>query len=338
MNRNVSETQFHADQVDQMDLALDQLALKDRNYDRFALLLVDNVMELALHHFAQSKSARRQPNEPEPRKEVRDALGSHFDKKVALARRERLLADPEADSAAHLHDFRNRAHHAGVRHEGILHSVSLLYFKLATSTMAALAGSTGWSDGSSTTYSHRAMKYLGESSGCPGNQAKVQQAWQRFAEIADAMNDTLIADLHNDLKAMVDAADDDITFLAEKGWQKRTRRDAVVDAQLHRVWATPEAGAFLGERLAGRENLTVADHMNCLRDEWAWPTKVDPVPGWRGNLGSLGAEKSNHAALKKYCDFVLRNEAIVEELAWASGDLDEGLEREAEAAREEGRL
>jgi hypothetical protein len=41
--------QFFADQIDQLDLCLDQLAIRDRNFDRFALMLVDNVVELTLH-------------------------------------------------------------------------------------------------------------------------------------------------------------------------------------------------------------------------------------------------------------------------------------------------
>ena len=31
--------QFVADQIEQLDLALDQLAMRDRNFDRFAMML-----------------------------------------------------------------------------------------------------------------------------------------------------------------------------------------------------------------------------------------------------------------------------------------------------------
>lgn len=46
--------QFFADQIDQMDLALDQLAMHDRNFDRFALMLIDNVVELSLHNYPKT--------------------------------------------------------------------------------------------------------------------------------------------------------------------------------------------------------------------------------------------------------------------------------------------
>jgi hypothetical protein len=54
--RSGTLTQVMADHIDQLDLALDQLAVGDRNFDRFALMLVDNVVELTLHQFAQDKA------------------------------------------------------------------------------------------------------------------------------------------------------------------------------------------------------------------------------------------------------------------------------------------
>ncbi len=52
--------QFLADNIDQLDLALDQLAIGDRNFDRFALMLVDNVVELTLHRHAQDKAGENE--------------------------------------------------------------------------------------------------------------------------------------------------------------------------------------------------------------------------------------------------------------------------------------
>jgi hypothetical protein len=47
--------QFLADNIDQLDLALDQIAMGDRNFDRFAILLIDNVVELTLDRYAKDK-------------------------------------------------------------------------------------------------------------------------------------------------------------------------------------------------------------------------------------------------------------------------------------------
>lgn len=76
--------QFLADQIDQLDLALDQLAMKDRNFDRFALMLVDNTVELTLHQYAKDcdldnnlwRSSGKVCNKPT---DVSAALGPHFE-------------------------------------------------------------------------------------------------------------------------------------------------------------------------------------------------------------------------------------------------------------------
>jgi len=126
--------QFLADQIDQLDLALDQLATKDRNFDRFALMLIDNVVELTLHQYAKDcsydndlwRSSGKSRSKPT---EVAAALGPYFDAKVRLARSKKLVSDEVCDSLQYLHSFRNTAYHRGLRHEGILHSLMLFYFK-----------------------------------------------------------------------------------------------------------------------------------------------------------------------------------------------------------------
>ncbi|RBP31096.1 hypothetical protein DET50_106117 [Marinobacter pelagius] len=83
--------QFLADNIDQLDLALDQLAVQDRNFDRFALMLVDNVVELTLHRYAQDRAAENQfwgrKEEPEhDPKLVEKALRQSFDNKAKAVR------------------------------------------------------------------------------------------------------------------------------------------------------------------------------------------------------------------------------------------------------------
>lgn len=88
--------QFLADQIDQMDLALDQLAMQDRNFDRFALMLIDNVVELTLHNYAIDRSYENDMwgRFSEPRNDpklVAAALGQRFDSKIKLARAKKNL-------------------------------------------------------------------------------------------------------------------------------------------------------------------------------------------------------------------------------------------------------
>ena len=74
--------QFLADNVDQLDLALDQLAMKDRNFDRFAILLIDNIVELTLDKYAQDKDNLMRngllPYDPQ----IKKLLDKSFQKKL----------------------------------------------------------------------------------------------------------------------------------------------------------------------------------------------------------------------------------------------------------------
>ena len=114
--------QFLSDILDQMDLALDQLGFNDRNYDRFALMLVDNVTELVLHKHAQDRAADNDMWAPlgevkYDKKKVSKALGRNFDSKVKLAKESKLVTNKLAQSILNLHAFRNTAYHKGYRHE-----------------------------------------------------------------------------------------------------------------------------------------------------------------------------------------------------------------------------
>lgn len=150
--------QFLADNIDQLDLALDQLAMNDRNFDRFALLLIDNVVELTLHQFAQDKAAentlwkfsKKFPNDPGT---VEDALSQYFDRKAKATCKLGFFSDPLKESILALHQFRNTAYHKGLRHEGILHSLALFYFECCCAVLQCYE-LRWWEWGSNNKISH----------------------------------------------------------------------------------------------------------------------------------------------------------------------------------------
>lgn len=175
--------QFLADNIDQLDLALDQLAVGDRNFDRFAFMLVDNVVELTLHKFAQGKAGEHREWEYlsermedfnkatgskkfncQPKydsKTIAKGLSQAFDDKVKAAAKFGLINDTIRDTILYLHTYRNSAYHKGLRHESILHSLAIFYFRNACTLLMAY-NPTCWSWSMSDKLSHRAMKYLGE--------------------------------------------------------------------------------------------------------------------------------------------------------------------------------
>lgn len=326
----MTHTQFFADQVEQLDLALDQLALKDRNFDRFAILLIDNVVELTLHRHAQNRPTTKDENS----KAVAAALTQYFDPKVKLAKVTGMLTEELADSISYLHSFRNTAHHSGLRHEGILHALALFYFRCACTALHAYKGGW-WSSSSDDVIPHRAMKYLGRSSSFLGghSQQGFQAAFNRLRDVADSMGDTLCEDLVCDMKKTVESMNEAIQFLADDSPRTMTRHEAIVEAQIWPFAFTDEAKAFARKTPSYANVQTVGGHIDWLRANYPWPTKKDPIPSWNKRLRSLATESVEHAALKKYCDFMNQTGALRTVISYSAEQLDGRIQQQIDEMR-----
>ncbi len=327
--------QFLADHIDQMDLALDQIAMRDRNFDRFALMLIDNVVELTLHQYAQDRSyesemSRRHGASGDDTKAVIAALGPRFDSKVKLARERGLLSNEVCDSIQYLHSFRNTAYHRGLRHERILHSLALFYFNNACSVLASYSPMF-WSSSSEDRIPHRAMKYLGKANFWDSEKA-FQSAWERLREVAASMADSLSSDLHGDMRETIDRVDQQMQFLADESpLGKKSRNQVILDCQAWALAFSEEGKAYAQAQQAPKTS--VGGYVEWFGNNYPWATKTDPIPGWRNRLNSLETEKNQHRALKKYCEFMNQTEDLREQISESASQLDAHIQHLIDVAR-----
>lgn len=325
-----------ADHIDQLDLALDQLAMRDRNYDRFALMLVDNVVELTLHHYARDKDSEnalplRLGKPVFDQKAITAALGPHFDAKVKLAKSTNFVSSEVADTFTYLHSFRNTAYHRGLRHERILHALTLLYFRTICSVWETYEPG-GWSSSSRDRISHRAVKYLGAERYRFGKDP-YRPAFERLREVADEMGDTLVADLCEDMAETISRADEAISFVEvnQPDDPKRNRNEIVLDAQAWQLAFSDEGKAFAAKHRAPKK--PVHEYVSWFTEHYPISTRTDPVPSWRRRLESLRGEKNPHTALKKYCDFMNQTQEVRERVHAHASGLDDAIQQQIDEAR-----
>ncbi len=326
--------QFVADQVDQLDLALDQLAVRDRNFDRFAMMLIDNVVELTLHRHAREKASENEmwKHNPAPKNDpklVAEGLGQSFEAKVRLARATDMIPADAAESIQYLHGFRNTVYHQGRRHEGILHSLAIFYFQNACTVLEGFKP-TWWSTGSRDRISHRAIKYLGPPRLLDYRQA-MSSACARLRQVADSLGHTMVADLHADMNKTIDHADEMVDFLASDAPEATSRKQAIISAQ-----AWPFAFSDEGKQWArsnGCTEATVGGYVDWLSAHYPWPIRSDPIRSWRKRLESLKLEKSPSAALKKYCDFMRQTEGFRSQIDESASQLDAHIQHQIDVAR-----
>lgn len=326
--------QFFSDNIDQLDLALDQLAVGDRNFDRFALMLIDNVVELTLHRYVQDKAGENElwtridkpKHDP---KIIEQGLRQDFDNKVKAATKLGLIDAKVCQSILNLHFYRNTAYHRGLRHEGILHSLAIFYFRNACGLLKAYKP-RGWSWSSSDKISHRAMKYLGTLKF--GDHSKTfGLAFDRLDQVAKSMTEDLIGDLSADVLQTVDSIDESINFLLDNGGQNTTRDQIVIDAQAWAFAFTDEAKEFA--KTNGCQLKAVGPFVDWIALNYPWQVKLDPVPGWRVRQAKLARETDYHLALKKYCDFMRQTETLRSQINESAAQLDAHIEHLIDIAR-----
>lgn len=326
--------QFFADQIDQLDLAIDQLAVNDRNFDRFALMLVDNVVELVLHQHAKDKIMMGRafaPNKkPKPEwKSAVAATGQGFDAKVRYARETAMISAAMADSIQYLHSFRNTAYHLGSRHENILHSLAVFYIRVACAVLSAYKP-VFYSMHSGDKISHRAVKYLGKPD-LLGQKDAYVRASKRLTEVTEALGENLIDDLQSDMLSTIKQIDNWLDFISENDPVRPSRDETV---RLYQAW--PFAWTDGAKDFAKSNGCKVSDmgeYVAWLGKNYNWLVKNDPVAGWNKRHSSLKNEKDKDAALKKYCDFMKQTEAFREALSEGILQLDGYIQEQIDHAR-----
>ncbi|MFH5803927.1 hypothetical protein [Alienimonas sp. DA493] len=326
--------QFLADIIDQLDLALDQAAVKDRNFDRFAMMLVDNVVELTLHRFAQDQASensvwagwRAPKNDPAT---VNRALSQQFDEKAKASCLLGLIDSEMKDSLLSLHQFRNTTYHNGERHESILHELSIFYIRCACEILIGYKPGW-WSGGTRDVISHRAKKYLGEVSIFDGRE-KYQQAFQRLKAVAESMECNLISKLGSHLEKEISTVDEWIRCLSEDVPTPVSRDRVVVETQAWAFARTQKSQDFASAH--GGPSPQSEEYVDWLIDNYRWPQHRDPISGWKRRCTNIQSETNPHAALVKYVSFIRQTQDLRDVIGEAVTEFDFWVQEQIDLAR-----
>lgn len=306
--------------------------MNDRNFDRFAFMLIDNVTELILHRFAQDKSHEGEwlsiiNNSKIDDKLLNKALGPNFDDKIKLALNQSLISEDISRSIRELHIYRNTAYHQGLRHEGILHSLTKFYFKIICTVLKDYP-TMGWSSSNSDKISFRALKYLGYSINLYSPEP-FQNSWKTFHNIIDNMDDNFVNDLYADMKETIDLTDDYIEYLVDNNRDKLSRDEVIINIQLWEI-------AFLdeGKKIALEHNcqaLSVQDYKKHYKPEYT----SDMIPNWRKRLEPMKNSKNIYFVFDRYINFIKQSEKIRVKIDKAVEQLSQNIDEQIDIMREE---
>ena len=314
---------FLANNVEQLDLALEQVLLGDANNARFGLMLTDNAVEITLHQIALDAQARYRPkwydHEPyEHAKELRSALGRDFSAKLRFAKLVGKIDAEAAGTVAIGHRFRNEVYHLGVQHEAVLPAVSAFYFEVACAFLSDYSpGAVGFLVGKALP--PRASRYFGEDTSFHGDlDAKYRDACTNLGAQAQIESANFAAVLADHLDELLEVLDIGIDTIATVGAETKTREEALKETMAWWV-AFSDEGKMAAKRL-GWSGGTMAEYVRWIEVNCRLPLTNDPIERWRKRAQAVRTEGNRHMALHRY-------RAFMDQTAQTRGILDEAHEQ-----------
>ncbi|KWF99081.1 hypothetical protein [Burkholderia cepacia] len=319
--------------VEQLDRGAEELHAGTDVGNRLALILVDNVIELLLHRYCESRFGWAGKLEfPEaPQRYTRAAkarvLGQRFDEKLKFVKAENRLSEVEFGFIGVCHKYRNEAYHIGVSRENVLFPIAWLYHQLACDIFVRLDTRTR-SHGARIEVPERVAKHAPAS----WQQGRAYINLFDTAPIAESLNRAR-PDLANPSALYADALEEWVAHLVDVtdyavGGMGKSEETVLIEAQWWKdlfsdippdVEEGEPFGAYLRQKRAAMEQ--------------SWKPRYRSVPfdAWRKRTARLRQVKDGRAALltydRLYDEIAYFDGFILDAAGWVDQRAEEALER-----------
>lgn len=324
--------------IEQLDLAGKQLEHVHPSYARFALLLVDNTMELMLHQ--QCKKAihadelfRVMGTPKYNAKERERALGQRMSEKIAFCHKLGVITADEGDFIRIGHNYRNELYHVGVRHDLLIYPLAWEYHALVCALFERFElGGVTWYAGEQP--SEVARKHWPKTASPFG--AEGAQLLKNAARSLHATKPPLVPTFACQVSAYACAAvgeiDDALEFLVHDTPRHGTEEQVLNDIQFSHFIQSEE-----GELALALQEGSSAEEYFQRRDKveatWKPRYRTRPTPRWRDRAIALARLDMPADALLRYT--VLRNEMkpFEETVFAAASQLDAWIQHQIDVYR-----
>lgn len=328
---------FYAALLDQMDLALEHLDKGSVHDARFALMLTDNAVELAIHKLATEKNAELiswgRFQTYSHKNELAEALGQSFEAKLKLARIEKMVTDEQARTVTIMHDFRNELYHVGLQHEPILPAIAPFYFSFACDILGAFPG-RGLSYGNLTVIPDRAKKYFNSSRRSPAELGDYEKACVTIKDRCPFVKGKMVSALADHIELIITENNNYMEVISVGAYPRGegiTRDQATIDCQVWRLAFAPEGHKFAREN--GFSGSSIRDLVGWLAQKYPLKIKKDPIPGWKRRVTRLRSKGNPHLAIATYVDFLKETAQFRQDLANSCAAAEAEIDRQIDEYR-----
>lgn len=326
--------------VEQLDLAGRQLHLPGVSYARFALLLVDNVIELMCHQQAEflvllDKDRAHWASRAYSVRDEKAALGQHFDEKVKFVARADKLTDSQRDFILRAHQFRNECYHAGLVHEDIVWDLAWHYHDLACELMEQLRPGWAWFvqyRGGPSDAIQEHLKNAGLVEDLMDLPERMPQIINSVKAVKPPSERSLSQILSESAERQLQRILEGIEFIARDGLETEDLDEALKAVLFRRQPELDElkAGLDLQSPEGCKEWF---ERFNAAEAAFVAPIRIESLERWRDRAADLAREQSPSMALVKYTDLRRDFSELAECVAEAATQLDQEIQHQIDVFR-----
>jgi hypothetical protein len=321
--------------VEQLDLALEQLAIGTPTASRFALILVDNVVELVLHTSCETEilfddSWDRLAPKRYNAKARAGALGKWFGPKVEFCVGLKVLSRAEAEFIRDVHEYRNELYHTGIHYDDIILPLAWEYFGTAADLLPRMrVAAHRMADPDSP----RVTRYF------PGGiWDKVPEERVRDAALSLRGQRVPLPKLFADMLSafathLVQEVQDDLDFLASDNPQGWDEQRAIFEVQLlHYAFEAKHGPQLAAARLP--PGVTVFHRLDQLRAGWQPEFRSSPVSRWGKRAELIREAPNSYGALARFQRLRREMQELANMLREAARSLDAAIQMEIDRLRD----
>lgn len=324
--------------IEQLDLAAQQLHKASSAYSRFALLLVDNMVELMIHRQCQMAIHRDEMSSRigRPKYDAKSrskALGHHVDQKVKFCRSLGVIDQDEFDFILAAHEYRNELYHVGIRHEKLIFPLAWQYHSLACLLFAKLKTDGFMHEGRGFVRSDAAQEHWPEGANpLSEGGAAFEEASTSLLAAKPPLSPSFSEQVSAYAVNAVEEVDSALEFLIEDNMGGLGEEEVLYGIQFHK-FIRSEAGE---EALGFTDEPSFEEyHRRVAEVELGWKPQYGsrPTARWLVRAQSLSQSPSPADAVRRFVG--LRDEMAPFRLTVieAARELDEGIQLRIDAAR-----
>lgn len=288
--------------IQQLDLAITQLEEGSPSYARFALILIDNIVELLIHKYCEhivmlDEHSSRWIHPKFSLKQREDARGQRFDRKVKLCKFDGKFTDDQAAEIIILHQYRNEQYHTGLTNDDVIWDLAWHYHQIATKCFVDLV--TMYSYGSGSVMTPAVEKHAGKNAG---------RLMMRHDEIAESLNSSkpsgrrkLQIALSELAIIKVEDMERNLDFLVTDDPRERPESECIFDLQFYDYLDTDELPKLMWQKLKGPQDTKRA--MDFLKNTWVPRYSSNPLGGFMAQAKRIALCKNEVSALKSFEKF-----------------------------------